>query len=107
MYRVAVLNRYSVLRWSLSTRWFWHGLTLLSVVSLLGLVYVKFSIKHSVMQRSVVHKQRTAALSLQDSLLSEHAYLMSPAVLKKHAAKAGLRLPTKRSIVTIKLAKNV
>ena len=107
MYRVAVLNRSSVFRWGLSTRWFWHVMTLLTVVSLLGLVYVKFSIKHSVMQRSMLQKQRMVAMSIQDSLLSEQAYLLSPAVLKIHAAKAGLKLPTKRSIVALKLPKNV
>ena len=80
--------------------------TLLTVVSLLGLVYVKFSIKHR-MQRSMLQKQRMVAISIQDSLLSEQAYLLSPAVLKIHAAKAGLKLPTKRSIVALKLPKNV
>ncbi len=102
MYKAQTLNRYSFIPLHIGTRWFWHSIAMISVISLLSLVYVKFSIKHSVMQRSVLQKAKNSALAKQDALLSEQAYLLSPAVLKHNAkVHAGMHLPTKRSIVKV------
>ena len=94
---------YAIYRYPIiSTRWVWHIVGLACLLSLLGLVYVKFSIRHGMMQRSTLAKTRKIELARYDALLSERAHYLSPAVLKQNAREhAGMRLPPKGSIVTI------
>ena len=85
--------------WQALCAWFWRCLWVLTIASLLVLVYLKFSIKYDTMRIDKLLQQKAQIMVVHEQLLSKKERALSNTSMKRLAQqKCGMPMPDRTAI---------